>query len=224
MAMIAALLAASMIAAPAGDFRPALIVDPTPSPRAAVQAAEGWNLDDGWFPEDMRSVPLDGPMRTQDRQRQFTIAKNAVKYLGTPYKFGGSSLTKGIDSSHFIWRILTISGADCPSPPVSSQETVGRVVHWANPVIFRGNNKFTMSDKSPDMSVLRTGDRMIFHRSRGWKWHTALYLGKITYKGRNYTHAFAHASGSRGIGLEEFGPNHRYCKIYQYSLRDKWNE
>ena len=34
------------------------------------------------------------------------IVDQALKFLGAPYKYGGNSLTKGIDCSHFVWNIL----------------------------------------------------------------------------------------------------------------------
>lgn len=153
-----------------------------------------------------------------------TMARNAVQYIGTPYKFGGSSLTKGIDCSHFVWRVRTSAGLPCPPPPVSSMETVGRIVdqgaRYPGRMVERGS-RWVSSDNAPrDRSLMRIGDRMITHQTKGWKWHTMLYLGKITYKGRKYTHAMAHSSGSRGIGLEDFTPNHRYQRIYAYTVRD----
>lgn len=34
------------------------------------------------------------------------IVEYALKFLGNPYRYGGNSLTKGIDCSHFVWNVL----------------------------------------------------------------------------------------------------------------------
>ena len=38
------------------------------------------------------------------------IIEEAAKYVGNPYVWGGNSLTKGIDCSHYVWQILKITG------------------------------------------------------------------------------------------------------------------
>ena len=40
------------------------------------------------------------------------IVQEAMKYLGNPYVWGGSSLTNGCDCSHFVWLVLKNCGSD----------------------------------------------------------------------------------------------------------------
>ena len=38
------------------------------------------------------------------------IVDYAQQFLGAPYRYGGNSLTKGIDCSHFVWQVLKNTG------------------------------------------------------------------------------------------------------------------
>ena len=57
------------------------------------------------------------------------IVQVAKKYLGNPYKYGGSSLTEGCDCSHFVWLVLQ-QAIDYKEPYTTSWgfETMGQEV------------------------------------------------------------------------------------------------
>ncbi len=59
------------------------------------------------------------------------IAKNGCQYIGNPYVYGGTSLTKGIDCSGFTMRIYEAFGYSLPRTSYA-QRSVGREVKYAD--------------------------------------------------------------------------------------------
>lgn len=57
------------------------------------------------------------------------VVKYAKKYVGNPYKYGGTSLTKGADCSGFVYRVYKNLGVDLPRV---DQDTVGKKVSYKN--------------------------------------------------------------------------------------------
>lgn len=143
------------------------------------------------------------------------IVKEALKHLGTPYKWGGNDLKKGVDTSHFVSLVFKNAGVKCPSPPVINQENHGTLVHM-NPdrkqVILNG--KIVKPDKSiASYDRLKPGDRLIYQwrldNSRGSR-HTAIYIGN--YNGQK--HMIVHAI-SKGVSVTPM-----WKKGYAYARRD----
>ena len=53
------------------------------------------------------------------------VARFAVQYIGNPYKWGGTSLTKGADCSGFVYAVYRKMGVDMPR---TGQENAGKGV------------------------------------------------------------------------------------------------
>lgn len=95
-----------------------------------------------------------------------------MKFQGTPYQFGGDSLTKGIDSSHFIYQVFTDNGFDCPSPGVANMAArMKRINDGTQP------HKHKVKTKPGVLSDLLPGDIIVYHKDKGYPWHIALYIG-----------------------------------------------
>lgn len=158
------------------------------------------------------------------------VAREALKYLGTPYLWGGNSLTRGIDCSHYVAAVYNKIGWKAPSPPVVIQETVGDIVHFKPGPARRAGRTITFPNPtfrnaSQDMRRLGSGDRVIFQRgltdASGTR-HTGLYIGKVPAawkkKFGEIPYAFAHASSSRGVTVGSLTSRY-YWNLYKFSCR-----
>lgn len=95
--------------------------------------------------------------------------REAFKYVGTPYVFGGNSLTRGIDCSGLVQQLFRQVGVEMPRT-AAEQIHVGQPIH--------------------NLAELRPGDRLYFtDRARQRVTHTGLYVGDGI---------FIHASRSGG--------------------------
>lgn len=161
------------------------------------------------------------------------VAREALKYLGTPYLWGGNSLTRGIDCSHYVAAVYSRIGWKAPSPPVVIQETVGDVVHCKPGQARRGGRTIILPDPvrfrnaTTNMRALGSGDRVIFQRgltdASGTR-HTGLYIGRIPAAWRKrfgeIPYAFAHASSSRGVTVGSLTSRY-YWNLYRFSCRSQ---
>jgi hypothetical protein len=159
------------------------------------------------------------------------VAREALKYLGTPYVWGGNSLTRGIDCSHYVAAVYSRIGWKAPSPPVVIQETVGEVVHCKPGQARRAGKTIILPDPvrfrnaTTNMRALGSGDRIIFQRgltdASGTR-HTGLYIGKVpaAWKQRfgEIPYAFCHASSSRGVTVGSLTSRY-YWNLYRFSCR-----
>lgn len=159
------------------------------------------------------------------------VAREALKYLGTPYLWGGNSLTRGIDCSHYVAAVYNKIGWKAPSPPVVIQETVGEVIHCKPGQARRGGrtivlpNPVQFKNATTNMRSLGSGDRVIFQRgltdASGTR-HTGLYIGKVPAawkkKFGEIPYAFAHASSSRGVTVGSLTSRY-YWNLYKFSVR-----
>jgi hypothetical protein len=158
------------------------------------------------------------------------VAREALKYVGTPYLWGGNSLTRGIDCSHYVAAIFARVGWKVPSPPVVIQETIGDVVHFKPGAARRSGRTIMLPNPafrtaSPAMRSLGSGDRVIFQRgltdASGTR-HTGIYLGQVpeSWKRKfgNIPYAFAHASSSRGVTMGSLTSRY-YWNLYRFSVR-----
>jgi cell wall-associated NlpC family hydrolase len=161
------------------------------------------------------------------------VAREALKYLGTPYLWGGNSLTRGIDCSHYVAAVYSRIGWKAPSPPVVIQETIGDVVHCKPGQARRAGRTIILPDPvrfrnaTTNMRALGSGDRVIFQRgltdASGTR-HTGLYIGRIPAAWRKrfgeIPYAFAHASSSRGVTVGSLTSRY-YWNLYRFSCRSK---
>jgi len=161
------------------------------------------------------------------------VAREALKYLGTPYVWGGNSLTQGIDCSHFVAQVYSRIGWKVPSPPVVIQETVGEVVHCKPGAARRAGQTIVLPDPvrfkyaTTNMRALGSGDRVIFQRGNNdasGSRHTGVYIGKVPaswqQKFGNIPYAFCHASSSRGVTVGSLTSRY-YWNLYRFSVRSQ---
>lgn len=66
-----------------------------------------WAYGDQNYVEHVRQYLTE----TEKRENGNIIVDTALKYVGNPYVWGGSSLTNGCDCSHFVWLVLKEVGA-----------------------------------------------------------------------------------------------------------------
>lgn len=121
------------------------------------------------------SVSSSGSSATGSR-----IASYAQQFIGNPYRYGGNSLTSGIDCSGFTQQIMAKFGYSI-SRTSSSQAGEGRAVSTSN---------------------LRAGD-LVFYRNGGSINHVAVYIG-----GGQVVHASNSAPYPRG-GIKISNVNYR---------------
>ncbi|MBP3888841.1 MAG: C40 family peptidase [Cellulosilyticum sp.] len=84
-----------------------------------------------------------------------TIISTAMQYLGTPYVYGGSSLTKGTDCSGFTQGVMKLNGITIPRTSKQQSQT-GKLV--------------SKNDMKP-------GDLLFFGSSKSSIFHTGIYIG-----------------------------------------------
>lgn len=67
----------------------------------------------------------------ESKKKGADLVKNASKYVGNPYKWGGLSLTKGIDCSGFVKVLYAQCGVTLPHSSAAMRR-VGRKVEYKN--------------------------------------------------------------------------------------------
>lgn len=126
------------------------------------------------LPKRENSVPSSRSMAGSTRA---AMANYSLKYIGTPYKWGGNDLERGIDCSGFVKKMYGMIGESLPRT-AAEQALVGTPVTRFEDLI--------------------AGDRLYFwDNKRGKIGHTGVYLGN------GY---FVHSSSSnRGISTDYIG-------------------
>ena len=56
------------------------------------------------------------------------VVQEAMKYVGNPYVWGGSSLTNGCDCSHFVWLVYKKCGLDYGYRMSSACRSLGKAI------------------------------------------------------------------------------------------------
>ncbi len=87
------------------------------------------------------------------------IAAYAVKFVGNPYKWGGTSLTKGADCSGFVQAIYKQFGYTLPRVSKDQAKTAG------------------VKNVTPNPDHLLPGDLIFYTNSKGTVDHVAMYIG-----------------------------------------------
>jgi cell wall-associated NlpC family hydrolase len=112
-----------------------------------------------------------------------SIVNDAKKYIGTPYKYGGTS-AKGFDCSGFTQFIYKRDGIDIPRTVTEMEKSfkktknpsIGDIVTFNNPNhvgILVGNNKFIHASTSRGVVIDNLSDSWYKKRLNGY--FTAFY-------------------------------------------------
>ena len=119
--------------------------------------------------EAIKFSPLEEAAANSGRIRS-SLVNYALKFVGNPYVWGGTSLTKGCDCSGFTMQILKQYGVSLPHYS-GSQAQMGKKVTSAN---------------------MRPGDLIFYANSSGTINHVAIYIGN-----GQIVHAASRRSGIR---------------------------
>jgi LysM repeat protein len=122
-----------------------------------INGSTGW-VRQGALRKETRTIFWDDIMRAfggQPGQGNSAIVAEAMKYLGIPYKYGGTSPVKGLDCSAFVQRVFAARGVSLPRT-AAEQAKVGSPVH---------------------PSDLRPGDRLYFAVKGNHIDHCGIYIG-----------------------------------------------
>ena len=101
-------------------------------------------------PDSGIALPLDAPAPSAPDRGHAAVMRHALKYVGVPYRWGGST-PAGFDCSGFVQYVYTRGGIALPRS-VAAQYRVGAPV---------------------DRASLRPGDLVFFDRLR----HNGIYIG-----------------------------------------------
>ena len=104
--------------------------------------------------EAIKFSPLE-ELANQQASRRNQIVNFALKYVGNPYVWGGTSLTRGADCSGFVQSVLRNYGISLPRTS-REQAKVGRAIN---------------------SSQMRPGDLIFYANSSGTINHVAMYIG-----------------------------------------------
>ncbi len=154
------------------------------------------------------------------------IAQEALKWIGTPYDWGGNNLSSGIDCSHFVAAVLQRAGRSAPPAPVVQQETRGEFAHRKPGPYRRNGRNYIYNGPLQPLNRLGDGDRVIIQyaplNDRPGSRHTGVYIGPLLGHPRfgNVKYAIVHASSSRGVTVNDLMASYLW-RNYRFSLRDE---
>jgi cell wall-associated NlpC family hydrolase len=122
------------------------------------------------------------PGATQEIQQMLSFS---YQYIGTPYRWGGNSLTQGIDCSGFIQQVFKRRGISLPRT-AAEQAKVGSPVER--------------------LEQLKAGDRLYFWDSRrNMIGHCGIFMGFFPDGGAYFIHS---SSNNRGIDTDDLRNEH----------------
>jgi cell wall-associated NlpC family hydrolase len=111
-------------------------------------------------------IPASGPVPVQSQTtsglRQ-TIINKAETYIGLPYVWGGTDLSKGVDCSGLVQQVYKQFGLNLPRVSASQ---------------YTGHLGSTTYGVRTNVSQLEPGDLVFFKHSDGQVHHVAIWLGK----------------------------------------------
>lgn len=106
------------------------------------------------LPEAIKFSPLE-EQANAELSRRTQIVNYALQFVGNPYVWGGTSLTRGADCSGFTMKVMEHFGISLPHYS-GSQSKMGRAV---------------------SSSEMRPGDLIFYANSSGTVNHVAMYIG-----------------------------------------------
>ena len=109
--------------------------------------------------EARKQLEQQAALSTDAAKLRQEIASYATKFVGNPYKWGGTSLTKGADCSGFVQSIYKQFGYTIPRVSKDQAKTAG------------------YCDVKPDKEHLLPGDLVFYTDSKGVVDHVGIYIG-----------------------------------------------
>jgi len=98
-------------------------------------------------------------LATDSAKLRQEVASYALNFVGNPYKWGGTSLTKGADCSGFVQSIYKQFGYTLPRVSKDQAKSAG------------------YCNVTPDLEHLLPGDLIFYTNSKGVVDHVAMYIG-----------------------------------------------
>ncbi len=133
---------------------------------------------------------------TSGRPAVDEMLQYSFRYVGTPYRWGGNSLSNGIDCSGFVQQLFGKVGVDLPRT-AAQQALVGTAVER--------------------IEHLRPGDRLYFWEHRRNKiGHTGIFLG---FQGDGRAYFIHSSSGRRGVQTDDLA-NPKWRNLLVAARRD----
>ncbi|MCA0359950.1 MAG: C40 family peptidase [Armatimonadetes bacterium] len=122
--------------------------------------------------------PSGNPTGTPKSKQE--MLEYSFKYMGTPYKWGGNDLVRGIDCSGFVKELFEMIGEDLPRT-AREQARVGQ--------------------KIERIEDLQPGDRLYFwDKKRNMIGHTGIFLGFFADGGAYFIHS---SSNNKGVDTDD---------------------
>ena len=109
--------------------------------------------------EAQRLLEQQAALSTDSAKLRQEVASYALNFVGNPYKWGGTSLTKGADCSGFVQSIYKHFGYTLPRVSKDQSKSAG------------------YCNVKPDLEHLLPGDLIFYTNSKGVVDHVALYIG-----------------------------------------------
>ncbi len=135
--------------------------------------------------------------RGKKRKKQMaTVISTAKSYLGTPYRYGGTS-RQGIDCSALIYNSYKAAGISIPRTAEAQSK----------------DSKKSKKFKDKNLNSVKVGDVVFFKfKAKGSKWW---HSGMITYVANDQV-KFIHASSSRGVVVSNLKSDYYYNSIKNF--------
>lgn len=125
------------------------------------------------------------PVAESSSSAKRAMLEQSFEYVGTPYVWGGNSLSGGIDCSGFVKELYKQIGVDLPRT-AREQARVGKPIER--------------------LEELQPGDRLYFWDSKkGYIGHTGLFLGFYKDGGAYFIHS---SSNNKGVGVDDLRNQH----------------
>lgn len=138
--------------------------------------------------------------------------KTGMQYLGTPFKLGGSSLSREIDCSNFVVQCFRRAGKNlCSWAHTDNLQAVSREIFF-----YRKNKPLTKKQ----LNYLKAGDLLFYYEedTKGPIGHVGIYIGKGFMINSSGHYGEAYPRGGITIKRVQYGKRYmvRCMRIYGY--------
>lgn len=144
-----------------------------------VQVPKGFKIGGGARTSTVTSRGGGGRETSNPHDKQ-EMLEYSFKYIGTPYKWGGNSLTGGIDCSGFVKELFEMIDVNLPRT-AAEQAKVGKAI--------------------TRLEDLQPGDRLYFwDKKRNKIGHTGIFLGYFQDGGAYFIHS---STTNKGVATDD---------------------